>query len=170
MQKYQATHTYCPNPQCAYLEATQELGSYYGTYSVAINEKPAPDYCPSCKTTMRSSCPHCHHALQSRPSNFCPLCGGFLKIPSVVVAEEFYCQICGRRMYGAKHVDGPLLCSEECIGLFIKTSIRICDCCGKRFNFQENTSKSFTNISAKDDENSNLDFCSQLCMDKHMAS
>lgn len=170
MQRHQATHTFCSNSQCAHLEVKQDPGSYSCIYSVASDGTPALDYCPCCKTALSSCCPHCLHVFQSKPLNFCSLCGGSLKVLAVPHEEKLFCQICNRRMYGKIQADGPLLCSDGCINLFIKNNIRICDQCGKRFNFQENISECFINLSTKDGESGDLDFCSRICMEKYMAS
>ncbi|NDV19066.1 hypothetical protein GO013_06485 [Pseudodesulfovibrio sp. JC047] len=161
MEKKHTTYMYCTNPRCSHLNTTHEPDSYFNVYSIESDEQSAPKACPYCKTPMRSSCPHCHHTLQTKPSNFCPLCGGAL---NTAPDEAIYCRVCGRRMYGETPGDIPL-CSENCVSAFITNNIKTCDQCGMRFNSAAKETRSFTKVPAGGGIDETYDFCSEHCME-----
>ncbi|WP_281763058.1 hypothetical protein [Pseudodesulfovibrio nedwellii] len=161
MKKDHSIYMYCPNPHCPHLNTKHEPESYFNVFSIETENSVAPSACPHCKTALRSSCPHCHHTVESRPSNFCPLCGGALNLSP---DEAVFCHVCGRRIYGETQGDIPL-CSENCVSAFITSNIKICDQCGMRFNAVEDESHSFTKVPAGGGIDESFDFCSKHCME-----
>lgn len=150
---------YCANTRCPYLN--RQMRPYFSTDATR-------QVCPECSSALLASCPFCGYAPESAPLRFCPSCGRSL---FEAHSGSQICAVCGRHVYRNIFPEETfIVCSDNCLSVYIKQYVRICDQCGKPFDIRRNPDLDAMNSNISEVTGCSIECCSQECLNMYLRS